>query len=129
MKQYLTPQQMKELDALGINTSAASMYIGVIKMDSIPTEVVVSGDVATYWAENCDSKFVPTMSFQDIIEEISLIDNSSINIEYPSRISLNLYNSKHNGEVISFGGFGFCDYELIDAAFELLKWCKENKYI
>lgn len=122
--QVLTIEQMQELVKLGIDTSKASMYI------SEYGEIVSNVKIC-----ELDINWIPTFTLQDIL---LMLPNT---LEFQ-----NVYGNTHF-EYIEFWGDGWNQMAVVDplhpssprittsnisplrAAFDMLKWCKQNNYI
>ena len=146
-EQVLSVEQMLKLEELGIDTSGASMFwysCGKFKQ-LIPC---ANGDTIAEWTnmhgEQC---ITPAFTLQDILEIIpNEIDGCTKRISmYPmngKNISLVYYEdtttySEHH-ELTSLGKLGQVthkilhgeyDKPMLKAAFDMLKWCKQNNYI
>ena len=128
-KQVLSIEQMEELEELGIDISGASMfwYINGKFKQLIPCS---NQDTISDWTnqhgENC---IIPAFTLQDILIRLP---NMIIKDDVKYVLLLNTYHS-----YIAFtnsiwtGGkvFWFKDCSILDAAYKLLVWCLENKYI
>lgn len=131
--QVLSIEQMQELIKLGMDVSSASMYQTTNKMDSIPSKLVVSKDYALYWMENCGIILSPTFTLQDILN----IMPNNIKIGNISHCYLCL--SKQEGSWICSYNHSSCDGDdpiienwgstPLEAAFIMLKYCKQNNYL
>lgn len=120
--QVLSIAQIQELIELGIDISKASMYRTVIKMDSIPSEVIVSKDYATYWMENSNIELTPTFTLQDILEMLPIIirinsDLYHIRLTYEINKDLIIFYKCSNTEKTLKRVIG----SSIEAAFNMLK--------
>lgn len=139
-KQTLTIEQMQELQELGIDTSNASMFwyrcyrfkqlIPCSDRDTIK-------DWTNQHGENC---IIPTFTLNDIVDILpQYIEEKEIGrFDYELRIKKDeaTYESfdVHNqlGEPFTLINHSIYDDEcetILDCAFEMLKWCKQNKYI
>ena len=122
--QVLSIEQMRELKELGIDTSKVSMcwFIGVTP-DLLP---IYS---PTEYVEN---KYIPTFTLQDILEILpkSILGSTKQikTVEFKLTIRENKIFYMQN----SFDQQWLkCIYgnTLLEAAFNMLKWCKQNNYI
>lgn len=110
--QILSIDQMQELVALGIDTSKASIYwehkeFGVYE---------VSIDPYAY------NNPIPAFTLQDIL------------LKLPRVWEIGAYNANRNTITVFLDDeTGNCHQEisnsLLEAAFNMLKWCKQNNYI
>lgn len=126
-EQVLSVEQMRELIGLGVDTSKASIYW------------VNNGEIyipcIKYESFEMDESTIPTFTLQDILENVlpkSIIADHGkykqakfyLRMQYGlleySNIKLGLHT-----EIISEKELS----PLLQAAFRLLKWCKENNHI
>lgn len=120
--QVLSVEQMKELKALHVNTYDASMIWEYI--DSFNDRDYYRLKILNYDKDAITKNDVPTFTLQDILDilprHIILDGTKTLTIKPPYCI-----------EYRSFTDIGHTIVKetLIDAAFAMLKWCKENKYI
>ena len=121
--QVLSIEQIKELQELGFDVEKyASMYfvpnwITKYGIDEIQDYLLAIGELGDDYEGDC----IPTMTIGDIIEVLP----EKIHKNYSLKISKNYvyYCDDHifiNGEV---------EEKLIDALFEMLKWCIKEKHI
>lgn len=126
----LTIEQMQELIALGIDTSKASMYWGFHISDLKKENPILVLHTNNFLFV---IDYIPTFTLQDILEmlppsvqgePIDEFETSySLNIDFSSK-EISYYDYIWDRELISF------EYDnLLYGAFQMLKWCKENKYI
>lgn len=144
INQVLTIDQCKELLALGLDMSDASCmwcptyksngclvdydtieeYNVSFRNNTTPIEVLREKFPLTYKEGNV----YYTYTLQDILEKLPTYivkDYTcySLDIVFGS-VKISYYNQYHEEYLVSFD----CD-NLLDGAFEILKWCIENKYI
>lgn len=106
--QVLSISQMQELIELGIDTSKAHLWW---YSDEKTMPIVVSTK-----CNFSNSTYIPTFTLQDVLSLIGIyqlthnIDNCSIDVLYG-------------------GGHHIIDNTELEAAFDMLKWCKENNEI
>lgn len=131
-KQVLSIEQMEELEKLGIDISGASMfwYINGKFKQLIPCS---NQDTISDWTnqhgENC---IIPAFTLQDILEMLPK------NIIHSNK-QLKTCNYKlctfDNKVMYTFNSFDqcwlkcTCGKNLLEAAFDMLKWVKQNNYI
>ena len=138
--QVLSIEQMQELQELGVDTSKASCCW---------CKLVSSNRIGYAWLllpeslNKMDETHVPTFTLQDILETLpkyievteeqtdksEYLGTNRLRIGCPEGID-DMYimytkDSKMNGGWSSFNA----KPSLIKAAFNMLKWCKENNYI
>lgn len=126
--QVLSIEQMQELIELGIDTSNASMcWVWHQQGEGGYHHLEINRELYP-----C-IKDIPTFTLQDILELIPpCIEGEPID-EFETEYTLDIdfmaknisyYDYIWDRELISF------DYNnLLDGAFQMLKWCKENTYI
>lgn len=137
--QVLSTEQMQELKGLGIDISKASMlWYPRMTMDIqngkghvyVESHYLVINHIDSkhFWDTRVGKETYPTFTLQDILEMLpKVIMTEEDNFE----LYLNTYqcyvqyrDSKHNKMLnIEFGN------SILEAAFSMLKWCKQNNYI
>lgn len=131
MKQTLTIEQMQHLQELGLDTSNAYLAWVMNPEDEAP---VMAFNRNRIWFEG--DRLVPAYTLADIIEmlpkQIEDRDGyqSYIVIYHDGKMWVVSYSSED--EEYSEMGYQYhyeSGIELIDAAYEMLCWCLENKYI
>lgn len=127
IEDFLTIEQMRELNALDIDTSDAMMCRVVIRMDSIPTEVVVSKDVAIYWHEGSGTEYYPTYSLSDLLRKLPKYVKSAHPLCSEVRCGVSCFGYMR-GSLAGWLAFAEANSE-IESAYKLLKWCKENGFV
>ena len=134
-KQVLSIEQMKHLQELGLDTSDASMYwvrrSHGSRIDdeskgewflSLQKEFMVCGFISY--------EILPTYTLQDILDKLPHYLNP-----FPSKQILFAWMIERdtiayrNVERVDDCLKHFTDKSLIDAAYEMLCWCVENRYI
>lgn len=134
-KQVLSIDQMKHLQELGLDTSDASMYwvrrSHGSRIDdeskgewflSLQKEFMVCGFISY--------EILPTYTLQDILDKLPHYLNP-----FPSKQILFAWMIERdtiayrNVESVDDCLKHFTDNSLIDAAYEMLCWCVENRYI
>lgn len=127
--QYLSASQSQELMQLGVNMSNASAYIAVVDINGVPTEAIVSKNMADYWLDNTDIKCEPTLSVIDILNLMPecILDNGT---SYSLNLDMDVENIGY-WSVEEKDYLEYFDYTngitMIDAAFELYKWYLDYK--
>lgn len=135
-EQVLTIEQMQELIALGIDTSKASMcWFPMMELDENMKPVVkshfigVNGiDFDSYWNTIEGQNTIRTFTLQDVLSLLPY----SISTTHPSYLSI--LPLRDGGWYIRYSRME-CDEKstdgktLLQAAFNMLKWCKQNNYI
>lgn len=119
--QVLSIKQMQELEELGIDTSKASMcWYGTDEV-----EFVCFG---TDMDKDCGDEICPTFTLQDILEILpsewtfvkDYCEESDRDPQtYFLFIETGILHDKH----------GERGYTMLECAFNMLKWCKQNNYI
>lgn len=123
-KQVLSIEQMKHLQDIGLDTSDASMCIEWKESDE-NNKVVNSLDADTNY-----DYYYPTYTLQDILDKLPYYLNP-----FPSKQILFAWMIER--DTIAYRNVEsaddclkhFTDNSLIDAAYEMLCWCVENRYI
>lgn len=119
-EQVLSIEQMQELIALGIDASKA-----VFAWNKYPyTEEYIIGPII-----NKDS--IPTFTLQDILEIVrkQTFTEGGLTLTegYENKwICCFTYQTHYDGDYTDYEQFGDTS---IEAAFNMLKWCKQNNYI
>ena len=135
-EQVLTIEQMQELIALGIDTSKASMcWFPMMEIDENMKPVVKSHfigvntiDFDSYWNTIEGQNTIKTFTLQDVLSLLPY----SISTTRPSYLSI--LPLRDGGWYIRYSRME-CDEKstdgktLLQAAFHMLKWCKQNNYI
>lgn len=134
---------MQELKELGIDTSKARLYLN----RNFPNEVYCLhkndflkikegkflfhfsvGDDREEW--RCDN-LIPTFTLQDILEILPNFHFISINYNNYIGYTMNVCSSNQEtfGEIIHTESCMGETNNMLEAAFNMLKWCKQNNYI
>lgn len=135
-EQVLTIEQMQELIALGVDTSKASMcWFPMMELDENMKPVVKSHfigvntiDFDSYWNTIEGQNTIKTFTLQDVL---SLLPYS---ISTTRDSYLSILPLRDGGWYIRYSRME-CDEKstdgktLLQAAFTMLKWCKQNNYI
>lgn len=118
--QVLSVSQCRELISLGLNMENAS----------ICWVIEENGDhQLTFNRPICDKELLPTFTLQDILIRLP---NVIIKDDIKYVLKLNTYHSYiafHNSIWEGGKAFWFKNCSILDAAYKLLVWCLENKYI
>ena len=114
-KQVLSIEQMQELEKLGIDTTKASMC-----WNTYDSFLIANNSDLKNAFNYSDDDWVPTFTLQDILEMLpKMIHNEFLELI----ISVEYYICRYKN-VCNLGG----DNPL-EAAFNMLIWCKQNNYI
>ena len=131
-QQVLTNEQMKELEALGIDTSNASMCWYPDNDPDFPNNPIYMLTCIENIGDGYKGR-IPTFTLQDILGmlpmSIKLKDNKYAKLVFDKWGRLEYVLTEY-GEVT--GALHYVDHTittLLDSAFEMLKWCKQNEYI
>ena len=141
MKQItLTIEEMKELESLGIDTSDASMYQRVFRKNIIIPQLVTN-EIIELW-KACPTFQIgdpisedycyPVYTLQDILDKLPKRIKAEANSHYALTFDANgnlRYVSCEYGEITASVKCVEKDSNILNSAFVMLKWCKENKYI
>lgn len=123
-EQVLSIQQMQELIDMGVDVSKASMcWLGCADKNGVYLYNSTFKDIFENHKETIPSVLTPTFTFQDILEMFSqgslqgsLHFNKNKFIVFVADNQFNVINEEDS-------------VSPIEAAFKMLKWCKENNYI
>ena len=118
--QVLSVSQCRELISLGLNMENASMC-WIIEENG--------EHQLTFNRPICDKELLPTFTLQDILIRLPNVITKD-GIKYV--LILNTYHSYiafTNSKWEGGKAFRFKDCSILDAAYKLLVWCLENKYI
>lgn len=130
--QVLSIPQMQELIALGIDTSKASIYWGFPIVDHKrvkPTLVIGKGPHFMFIEE-----YIPTFTLQDILEMLpktieAYKDGSKLPLIITPTNQGN-YAVVYDNPYYKNGKVGLQkSNSLLEAAFLMIKWCKQNNYV
>ena len=123
--QVLSIKQMQELVNLGIDTFKASMcWIGYADGNDVYPYNSTFKDIFESHKETIPSVLTPTFTLQDILEMLpDIIVNHEV---YIPVIQKNFCKYVHNDNPILHLEVA---NNTIEAAFNMLKWCKQNNYI
>lgn len=138
--QVLSIEQMQELIDMGIDTSKASMCWIISKLSR---NYNLYFNVSSISFDKEDFTYIPTFTLQDILEmlpkTINVADTRTdkeeyiginhLRIGYPTMLD-RLY-LMYTKDMNMNSGWATFDAEdsLLNAAFNMLKWCKQNKHI
>lgn len=121
--QVLSINQMQELIELGISISKASIcWIGCADGNDVYPYNSTFKDIFENHKETMPTVLTPTFSLQDILDML------------PRAWEIGAYNANRNTITVFLDDeIGYCHQEvsdsLLEAAFNMLKWCKQNNYI
>lgn len=118
-EQFLTLEQAKELQELGVDFSGANMFVFFDGR-------IISKNEAEFMTNTCNILnialpiILPTLSVAEMLE--MLLDHISVEHYfgkwYIDRAGMNIHYPYHNSQIL-----------LRDALFEMLRWLKQNKLI
>lgn len=134
-KQVLSIEQMRELIELGIDTSKASMCYCDLESDEyhFGSNVIVPNNATLSEYGLCRENLTPTFTLQDILEILpNWIDPYYYNVKYHKNLFYHEYVNKWICSYVASNGASiqqFASDSPLEAAFNMLKWCKHNKYI
>lgn len=137
-EQVLSIEQMQELIKLGINTSKASMCWNTYDSFLIENNSDLK-DAFNY----SDDDWVPTFSIQDILEILPqsfYVEKNTTSLSKKAFLQINKtlgrgYSIAYEQSWDEDGKLKIkmhgqqLNKSLLEAAFNMLKWCKENNYI
>ena len=120
MKQVLSIEQMKHLREIGMDTSDGSMHFEWNESDS-GNMVVTSPDADTNY-----DYYHKTYTLQDILDKLPcFIGNEVLTMQKLADSYTCLYMEPYSRSIIKITE----SKEPIDAAYDMLCWCIENRYI
>lgn len=130
-EQVLSIKQMQELKKLGIDISKASMCWNTYDFFLIANNSDLK-DVFNY----LDDDWMPTFTLQDILNILP----KCIKTEDAIYTLFLCPNDLYDGYIVAYmddsnelthlkGGSQYSSVSFLEAAFNMLKWCKENNYI
>lgn len=118
--QVLSIEQMQKLEELGVDISKASMcWIGCADANDVYPYNSTFKDIFENQKETLPSVLTPTFTLQDILEILpknSLYSNKHIFVLYLLNDDFSILQEKSGKTPI-------------EAAFNMLKWSKQNNYI
>lgn len=127
-KQVLSIEQMQELIKLGIDISKASMlWYPKMAIDASTDKCYAESHYLTinrinsehFWNTREGKETYPTFTLQDILFMFKPLNGQWKLMDY------------ENGFEFSYFGKNICfsNSNILEAAFNMLKWCKQNNYI
>ena len=136
-EQVLNIKQMQELIALGVDTSKASMIWNPHGfMNKIEYELKIYDDNIHRIVDNKLGKLskelavfnlVPTFTLHDILE---IIKKNVLEKDLSLDLELNLINNQFQlTKEVDYSLYTSDGKTLLQSAFQMLKWCKQNNYI
>ena len=136
-EQVLTIEQMQELIALGVDTSKASMcWFPMMELDENMKPVVKSHfigvntiDFDSYWNTIEGKNTIKTFTLQDILEMLprEVKEHHFILEDNCDEWDMYYFLSVPDKQISTIGNI--TGKTLLEAAFTMLKWCKQNNYI
>lgn len=134
--QVLSVEQMKELIDMGIHTSGASCYWLVDHGFGTKWVLPKSENVIMKTPEDTPDEFrIDAFTLQDILERLPIITKTKSDCdgeEYRVSYGPDMHISGRWSASVTYD---FGDYSItfdgtpLEAAFKMLKWCKENNHI
>ena len=131
-KQVLSIEQMQHLQELGLDTSNASALY-CIDNDTGEKQLMWNGQVEEADKDNEYFRIVPAYTLQDVLDALPK-DISKDGCTWYASLYIDFENNR-----IAYGNtdrYGFEIYheimiekDLIDAAYSMLCWCIENKFV
>lgn len=134
-EQVLSIKQMQELIALGVDTSKASMCWFPMTLSDENNQPVTKSyflgihhkGCNLYWNTNDGRETVPTFTLQDILE---IIKKNVLEKDLSLDLELNLINNQFQlTKEVDYRLYTSDGKTLLQSAFQMLKWCKQNNYI
>lgn len=130
----LSIEQMQELKELGIDVSKASMcWIGCADGNDVYPYNSTFKDIFENHKETIPSVITPTFILQDILEMLPKRIDKDIDEEESVCYHLDIDFSTCNIGYFSYladSSIKWIHYDnILDGAFKLLKWCKQNNCI
>lgn len=127
-KQVLDVQQMQHLQELGLELKETMLYWVVYEADHKNNFVTTKENAMEVIDESCG--MLPAYTLQDVLDTLPdfigeycpIIDISFGIIRYDNLI-------RKDSPILKETYFNDEDKHLIDAAYELLVWCVENKFV
>lgn len=141
-KQVLSIEQMQELKELGIDITSASMkWAPKLRWDENGEKREVYGHIldinytpvgSPFWKTMDGKDTIPTFTLQDIIDmlpkRITISSNGVAQLMFNNEGVLE-YHYIEYGELCASYHYTRPGTHLLDSAFDMLKWCKQNNYI
>ena len=134
-EQVLSIKQMQELIALGVDTSKASMCWFPMTLSDENNQPVTKSyflgihhkGCNLYWNTNDGRETVPTFTLQDVLE---IIKKNVLEKDLSLDLELNLINNQFQlTKEVDYRLYTSDGKTLLQSAFQMLKWCKQNNYI
>ena len=126
---------MQELVALGVDTSTASMCWFPMTLSDENNQPVTKSyflgihhnGCNLYWNTNDGREPIPTFTVQDILE---IIKKNVLEKDLSLDLELNLINNQFQlTKEVDYRLYTSDGKTLLQSAFQMLKWCKQNNYI
>lgn len=127
-KHVLSIEEMRELKELGINTSKASMCWNTYDSFLIANDENLK-DSFNY----SDDDWIPTFTLQDILTLLPTYITHNDG-EYEYKWNIMPFGEEYVVQYLDTDGINpalvtMKDVSLLQACFNILKWCKQNNYI
>lgn len=127
-KHVLSIEEMRELKELGINTSKASMCWNTYDSFLIANDENLK-DSFNY----SDDDWIPTFTLQDILTILPTYITHNDG-EYEYKWNIMPFGEEYVVQYLDTDGINpalvtMKDVSLLQACFNILKWCKQNNYI
>ena len=124
-KQCLDVQQMQHLQELGMKLDYNTLF-KYVKFEDSDWLLKPSSDLNII---GISCKYIPVYTLQDVLDALpDFIDDYSLIIDMAFGI-IRYDNLKWDSPILKETYFNDEDNYLIDAAYEMLIWCVENRYI
>ncbi len=126
-KQVLSIEQMKHLQELGLDTSDGSMcWCYALSYKNAKLELEIYEDVINQKRDSAFWEIIPTYTLQDILDKLPcFVGNQVLTIQKLADSYTCLYMESYTRSIIKITE----SKELIDAAYEMLCWCVEERLI
>ena len=130
-KQVLSVEQMKHLLELGLDTSDGSMcWCYAISYKNAKWELEIYEDVINQKRDSAIWEIIPTYTLQDILDKLPRYINvfcitykQSVKPLFAGPWAISYQKSMSEPFIVKVSG------NLLDAAYEMLCWCFEYRYI
>jgi hypothetical protein len=127
-KQVLSVEQMKHLKELGLDTSDGSMcWCYALSYKNAKWELEIYEDVIDQKRDSAFWEIIPTYTLQDILDKLPPVIKKYYWLAIRVSAHKGMWYVEYNGRGCTLSYF--YSENLIDAAYEMLCWCIENRYI
>lgn len=127
-KQVLSVEQMKHLQELGLDTSDGSMcWCYALSYKNAKWELEIYEDVIDQKRDSAFWEIIPTYTLQDILDKLPPVIKKYYWLAIRISAHKGMWYVEYNGRGCTLSYF--YSENLIDAAYEMLCWCIENRYI